>query len=316
MNVLPQADEPSGVRALLNKYDLRPRKRLGQHFLADPNILRKIVDAAQLSPQDVVLEIGPGLGMLTRRLAQAAGRVIAVELDEGMIGVLRGEMAHLTNLELVQGDILQLDPMALIQGPKSSELKPPLPYTVVANLPYYITSAAIRHLLEADPPPRRLVLTVQQEVAKRIVAKPGAMSLLAVSVQFYGQPRIVTRIPAGAFVPPPSVDSAVVCIDTFAPGGYDAVNGEGNTAAGQDGPTAVPVPDPKTFFRVARAGFGQKRKQLKNALAAGLGLSSADVITVMVRAGVEPHRRAQTLTLAEWANLACELDSFSSHMDS
>jgi 16S rRNA (adenine1518-N6/adenine1519-N6)-dimethyltransferase len=313
MNVFPQADEPPGVRALLDKYNLRPRKRLGQHFLADPNILRKIVDAARLSPQDVVLEIGPGLGMLTRRLAQAAGRVIAVELDEGMIGVLRGEMAHLPNLELVQGDILQLDPVALILGPESSELESPLSYTVVANLPYYITSAAIRHLLEADSPPRRLVLTVQLEVAKRIVAKPGDMSLLAVSVQFYGQPRIVARIPAGAFVPPPKVDSAVVCIDTFPPGRHDAVNSRGSIGASQDGSSAVPRPDPETFFRVARAGFGQKRKQLKNALATGLGLSSANVITAMVRAGVEPHRRAQTLSLTEWANLACEFDSYFSH---
>ncbi len=287
MNLLPHDEKSPGVRELLDKYDLRPRKGLGQHFLADPNVLHKIVEAAELSPEGVVLEIGPGLGMLTRQLAQAAGCVVAVELDEGMLGVLRGELAHLANLHLVQGDILQLDPATLIRDALPSNLQSPLEYTVVANLPYYITSAAIRHLLEADLPPRRLVLTVQREVAKRIVAGPGDMSLLAVSVQYYGQPRIVARIPAGAFVPPPKVDSAVVRIDTCIPGPSDA----------------------ETFFRVARAGFGQKRKQLKNALAAGLGRSSSDVSAAMARAGIDSHRRAQTLSLAEWVSLAREFGS-------
>lgn len=274
----------------MDKYKLRPRKELGQHFLVDPNILRKIVGAAELSPEAVVLEIGPGLGTLTQCLAQAAGRVVAVELDEGMIGLLRGELAHLSNLELVQGDILQIDPAELIRDPESSSPQSPLAYTVVANLPYYITSAVIRHLLEADPPPRRLVLTVQREVAKRIVAGPGDMSLLAVSVQFYGRPRVVAKIPAGAFIPPPRVDSAVICINTY-------------------GAPPVDVPSTQTFFRVVRAGFGQKRKQLKNTLAAGLGLPAGEVSTALARAGVDPRRRAQTLSLAEWASLARELVS-------
>jgi 16S rRNA (adenine1518-N6/adenine1519-N6)-dimethyltransferase len=300
MGFTPQADAPLRVRELLDKYNLRPRKGLGQHFLADPNILRKIVEAAELSPETAVLEIGPGLGTLTRLLARSAGRVVAVELDEAMLGLLREELAYLPNLELVQGDILQLDPVALIRGLKppnlqspnleSPNLQSPLIYTVVANLPYYITSAAIRHLLEANPPPRRLVLTVQREVAERMVAGPGDMSLLAVSVQFYGRPRIVAKISGGAFVPPPKVDSAVVRIDT-----YDA--------------PPVPVPDADAFFRVVRAGFGQKRKQLKNALVAGLGLPSAEVVGAMTRAGVDPRRRAQTLSLGEWADLVREIPS-------
>jgi 16S rRNA (adenine1518-N6/adenine1519-N6)-dimethyltransferase len=288
MGVSPQADRSPSLRDLLDKYNLRPRKGLGQHFLADPNILRKIVAAAELSPETVVLEIGPGLGTLTRQLVGSAGRVVAVELDEAMIGVLREELGHLSNLELVRGDILQLDPAQLIRGSRSLDLASPLEYVVVANLPYYITSAAMRHLLEADPPPTLLVLTVQREVALRIVARPGDMSLLAVSVQFYGQPRIVARIPAGAFVPPPQVDSAVVRIDTF--------------------PTPpIDVADIQAFFRVVRAGFGQKRKQLKNALAAGLGLPAAEVSAALTRAGVDPRRRAQTLSLDEWAGLAREL---------
>ena len=207
-----------------------------------------------------------------------------------MIGLLQSELSHLPNLEVVHGDILQLKPAALICDPNTDKFKSPPAFTVVANLPYYITSAAIRHLLEADPPPNRMVLTVQYEVAKRIVAKPGDMSVLAVSVQFYGQPQIVMKIPAGAFVPPPKVDSAVVRIDTYAAPRID-------------------VADSTTFFRVVRAGFGQKRKQLKNALASGLGLPSSEVATCMARAGVEPQRRAETLSLGEWANLAREFGS-------
>jgi 16S rRNA (adenine1518-N6/adenine1519-N6)-dimethyltransferase len=277
----------------LEKYDLRPRKGLGQHFLADPNLLRKIVEAADLSREDVVLEVGPGLGTLTRWLVRSAGQVIAVELDEAMVEVLRVELKALPNLEVVQGDILQLDPAALVRHHVPPGLRSSLGYIVVANLPYYITSAAIRHLLEAGRPPRRLVLTVQREVAQRIVAGPGDMSLLAVSVQFYGRPRIVARIPAGAFIPPPNVDSAVVRIDTY------------------ESPP-VDVPDTKAFFQVVRAGFGQKRKQLKNALAAGLGLPPPDVAAGMERAGVEPRRRAEMLTLEEWARLVWELAEYSS----
>jgi 16S rRNA (adenine1518-N6/adenine1519-N6)-dimethyltransferase len=276
---------PPGVRELLDRYNLRPRKGLGQHFLGDPNLLRKVVDAAELSPDALVLEIGPGLGTLTRRLAGTAGRVVAVELDAGMVYLLRQELGDVPNLEVVQGDILQADPVELLQRALPSDYRPPLEYVVVANLPYYITSAVIRHLLEVGRRPSRLVLMVQHEVARRIVAGPGDMSLLAVSVQFYGRPRIVARIPAGAFVPPPKVDSAVLRIDTY------------------DEPP-VHAPDVAAFFRVVRAGFAQKRKQLKNSLAGGLGLPDAVVSGAMLEAGVEPRRRAETLSLEEWARLA------------
>jgi 16S rRNA (adenine1518-N6/adenine1519-N6)-dimethyltransferase len=297
MNATSSSPVSPGVRDLLDKYNLRPRKGLGQNFLADPNILRKIVEAADLTPDATVLEIGPGLGMLTRFLSQAAGRVVAVELDEALFDLLRQELAGLPNLELVQGDILQLDVGELVKYQISNDKyqiggRPAAgggpSYTVVANLPYYITSAAIRHVQEATPPPRRIVLTVQREVAERIVAAPGELSLLAVSVQFYGRPRIVARIPAGAFVPPPKVDSAVVRIDTHpAP--------------------PVEVADVEAFFRVVRAGFGQKRKQIKNSLAAGLGLPGGEAAAALARAGIDPQRRAQTLSLAEWASLAREV---------
>jgi len=270
------------VSELLRHYQLHLRKGLGQHLLADPNVLDKIVQAAELTADSLVLEIGPGLGTLTRALARVAGRVIAVELDEAMVRVLRQELAGLPNLELVMGDILQLEPAALLASVTGAAGQP---YTVVANLPYYITSAVIRHLLECRRPPRRLVLTVQREVAQRIVAAPGDMSLLAVSVQFYGQPRLVARIPAGAFIPPPKVDSAVIRIDAHAA-------------------PPVEVPGASLFFRVVRAGFSQKRKQLRNSLSAGLGMSSQQVLDLMARAGIQPQRRAQTLSLAEWAALA------------
>ncbi len=270
-------DHPVALGDLLKRYGLQPRKELGQHFLSDPQLLDKIVQAAELAADVTVLEVGPGPGMLTRQLARVAGRVVAVELDEMMVNLLQHELEHLSNVEIVRGDILNLSPPALIGSP-------PIPYAVVANLPFYITSAVIRHLLEAEPPPFRLVLTVQLEVAQRIVAAPGDMSLLAVSVQFYGRPRIAMRIPAGAFVPPPQVDSAVLRIDTYSR-------------------PPVHVRGRRDFFRVVRAGFGQKRKQLKNALSAGLAMPVSGVTAALVESGIDPRRRAETLGLDEWATL-------------
>ncbi len=259
---------------------IRPKKSLGQHFLRSPHHLRRIVDAADLGPEDVVLEVGPGTGALTRYLVEHAGRVIAVEIDARLVQHLRETLGDFPNLTVLQGDILQMDPAALV----ARVLGEWRPYKVVANLPYYITSAILRHLLESSPPPRLLVLTVQKEVAQRIVARPPRMNLLAVSVQFYGEPRIVHTIPRGAFYPPPKVDSAVVRIDVFPR-------------------PRVDVPDKELFFRVVKAGFAQRRKQLRNALAAGLGLPPAVVVEALRQAHIEPTRRAETLTLEEWARL-------------
>jgi len=270
------------VHQLLKKYALSPKKSLGQNFLTDPNHRRKIIAAAELTAADVVLEIGPGLGALTAPLTEAVRAVVAVEMDARLASILTAELPAL-NLHVVQADILTLDPAATLAA-HLPNFSPGDDYVVVANLPYYITSAVIRHLLEAPHPPRRTVLTVQKEVAERIVAGPGAMSLLAVSVQFYGRPTLCHTIPASAFLPSPKVASAVVRIDRHpAP--------------------PVPVDDSARFFRVVRAGFGQKRKQLKNALAAGLGRSPAQVAAAMESVGVDPRRRAETLSLAEWAIL-------------
>jgi 16S rRNA (adenine1518-N6/adenine1519-N6)-dimethyltransferase len=263
-------------KALLESFQIEPRKSLGQNFLHDPNALEKIVTIAEVMPDDNVLEVGPGTGLLTERLARAARRVVSVELDERLAPVLEYALRPYPNVELIYQDILTVDVAALFR---------PQPYLVVANVPYYITSAILRHVLESEHRPRRLVLTVQQEVAERLIAKPDDMSILSVSVQFYGRPRIVSRLKSGAFWPRPDVDSAIVRIDTYAR-------------------PPVDVPDEATFFRVVRAGFSQKRKQLKNALGSGLALDTTALNTVFNAAEIDPRRRAETLTLAEWAQLA------------
>ncbi|MCO5245143.1 MAG: 16S rRNA (adenine(1518)-N(6)/adenine(1519)-N(6))-dimethyltransferase RsmA [Anaerolineae bacterium] len=261
---------------VLRRHDLRLKKGLGQNFLADPVHLDRIVAAAELTSDDVVLEIGPGVGTLTVRLAQRAGRVVAVELDAALLPVLAEMLAGQSNVSVVQGDILQFDPAVLV-GEQS--------YKVVANLPYYITSAAIRHLLTATRPPELVVLTIQREVAQRIVAHSPDMSLLAVSVQYYARPELVARIPAGAFYPPPKVDSAIIRLRRW-----------------ETPPVEVSSDD--QFFAVVKAGFGQRRKQLRNSLGSGLSIGGDAADRLLTAAGVDPTRRAETLTLDEWAAIA------------
>lgn len=272
MNEIP----PLNAAALLKRHGLRARKGLGQNFLQDPLALEKIVEAAGIRPEDTVLEIGPGLGSLTRYLAQAAREVVAVELDRELLAPLKAVLASHPNVRVIHGDILELAPSELIEDGS---------YIVAANIPYYITSAVIRHLLESETRPRRIVLTVQKEVAERICALPGDLSLLALSVQVYGSPRIAARIPAGAFFPPPRVDSAVLSVDVY--------------------PTPLISADLlDTFFRLTKAGFSQKRKTLRNSLASGLHISTAETASLLERAGIDPQRRAETLSLDEWGKLS------------
>lgn len=270
---------PLNAAALLKRYDLRAHKGLGQNFLQDSLALEKIVAAAEVQPSDTVLEIGPGLGSLTRYLAVSAREVVAVELDQNLLPPLKTVLAPYQNIRLIHGDILELSPKDLITRPG---------YLVVANIPYYITSAVIRHLLENEPKPRRIVLTVQKEVAQRICAQPGDMSLLALSVQVYGEPRIAAQIPAEAFFPAPKVDSAVLCIDIF----------------------SAPLIKPELldfFFKLIKAGFSQKRKTLRNSLSAGLHISPTETADLLGRANVDPQRRAETLSIEEWERLAKNL---------
>jgi 16S rRNA (adenine1518-N6/adenine1519-N6)-dimethyltransferase len=262
----------------------------------DPAHRARIVAAAELTRDDTVLEIGPGPGVLTELIAEQAGRVIAVELDDRLIPLLRDRFAGQPHVSIVHADILKVDVGALMleagswkleagKQPAASNQQPVSSYKVIANLPYYLTSAVIRQLVESTPSPERLVLTVQREVAERMVAAPPEMSLLALGVQFYCTGQIVEKIPAGAFYPVPKVDSAVVRLD-------------------RRPEPAVPGVASEAFFRVARAGFSQPRKQLRNSLAAGLRLAPAAAEAWLTAAGIDPRRRAETLTLAEWGALA------------
>jgi len=271
-------------RRLLQYYGIKPDKRLGQHFLADAGPVRAAVEAAELGPADTVLEVGPGLGILTHALTERAGRVIAVELDARMRKVLADQLGHRENLTVVDADILAVDPAALVGAPEGVRGRL-AGYKVVANLPYQITSAVLRHLLEARVRPERLVVMLQKEVAERIMARPGDMSILAVAVQLYARPSLVCLVSPEAFLPPPKVDSAILRLDVYPD-------------------LALPLADLDRFFRVVRAGFGQKRKQLRNSLGAGLGLSAQEAAEHLVASGIDPQRRAETLSLEEWGRLA------------
>lgn len=257
----------------------RPRKRLGQHFLADRRILQRILAAAHLSPGDTVIEVGAGRGVLTQGLAEAAGCVIAVEIDEALCEQIRLRLAPYPNVAIVCGDILALPPEELLARAGAAA-----PYVVVANLPYYIASAVLRRFLEAPTPPQRLIIMVQAEVAESMAAEPGRMSLLSVATQFYARPRILFYVPPRAFRPPPKVRSAVVQLDVRPQ-------------------PAVTVDDREAFFRLARAGFAARRKQLRNVLAIGLGLEPPAAEALLASAAIDSQRRAQTLSIEEWARL-------------
>lgn len=256
---------------LLQQHGLSPKKSLGQNFIYDDSILAKIAGAAELVPRDEVLEIGPGLGALTQHLSHLVRRVVAVELDGRLIPIFQEQLFDYTNIELIQADILDIDPADYFDKD----------YKVVANVPYYITGAILRHLLESAAKPTLVVMTVQQEVAERLTAEPGKLSLLAISVQFYGEVEIVETIKAGAFWPRPDVDSAVIRINL-----YDK--------------RVVEPHQEKAFFSLVKAGFSQKRKQLQKNLRAINGDKTA-VRKLLQSAGVDGTRRAETLDLSEWA---------------
>ncbi|HZU14176.1 MAG TPA: 16S rRNA (adenine(1518)-N(6)/adenine(1519)-N(6))-dimethyltransferase RsmA [Chloroflexota bacterium] len=253
---------------------MRPRKRLGQNFLRDRTFLQKILDAADLQPNDQVLEIGSGTGVLTAEIVKAAAKLIAIELDDALANTLSADYAGNPRVTVWHGNALDFDPCEHFDTP----------YKLLGNIPYYITGPILRHYLESACTPSVMVLMVQREVAQRMVAAPGHLSLLGVSVQFYAQPEIVSRVPPGAFYPPPRVESAIVRLV----------------------PRQPPVPRGRhqRFFQLARAGFGTRRKTLTNALGIGLYISRDEARNLLDAAGIDPHRRAETLTLGEWARLA------------
>lgn len=249
-----------------------PNKALGQHWLDDDDSLNAMLQAAEVSAGDTVLEIGPGLGTLTRKLVVTAEKVIAVEFDDRLASSLSGRVPA-DNLEVVQQDILNFDLTQLPAG-----------YKVVANIPYYLTSNLIRVLSESSNQPQKAVLLIQKEVAERVAAKPGAMSVLSVAAQFYWQVGLDRVVLAELFTPPPKVDSQIVVL------------------------TRRPAPlfadvDAKALFRLVKAGFGERRKTLRNSLSGGLHLSKEQVEALLASAGIDAGLRAQNLTLDQWHNL-------------
>lgn len=252
---------------------MKPNKRLGQHLLIDKKAMAKVVAAAQITKSDVILEIGPGTGLLTKELAQRAKKVIAIEKDLAMVDILGKTLKEYKNVEIISGDALSY------KVPKVCKV-----YKVVANIPYYITSPLIRMFLEAENPPTEMILMIQKEVARRICAKPPNMSILAVSVQFYATPKIISYVPKGCFWPVPNVDSAIIKIT---PNKMDARRPSYND----------------DFFRVVKAGFLHPRKKLINNLAEGLTMNKEAVLCWLASSKIDPASRAETLTIKNWLDL-------------
>jgi 16S rRNA (adenine1518-N6/adenine1519-N6)-dimethyltransferase len=254
----------------------RRRKSLGQHFLADARIANRIVAAAELDGSDTVVEIGPGAGVLTRRLVEQAGKVVAVELDQRLGEELPERLECPPNLAVVPGDGRDVDPDALV-GVGT-------PYKVVANLPYYAAAPIVRRFLETVRPPTLMVVMVQREVADAMNARPGEFTLLSVATQFYAEPSVVAQAPARCFRPPPKVSSTVLKL---------AVRAE----------PAAAVADKEAFFALVKAGFNAPRKQLRNSLILGTGAPAETVSVALDDAGIDGQRRPATLGIGEWAAL-------------
>jgi 16S rRNA (adenine1518-N6/adenine1519-N6)-dimethyltransferase len=267
---------PKNIVTAVISAKARARKALGQHFLVDNSILDRIAAAAELTPEDVVAEVGPGLGALTRRLVQQAGWVAAIEMDAELAASLPARLGNPSNLTVVEADARSVDIASLV----GEETR----YKVVANLPYYAANPIIRRFLESEPRPSLMVVMVQREVAQSMIASPGEMSILSVAVQYYAAPSLVCNVPPRAFRPPPKVTSSVVKLRL------------------RERP-AVEVADSAAFFMLVRAGFSAPRKQLRNSLAQGLGVSGDEAGRLLAWAEVDGKRRAETLSLEEWAEI-------------
>jgi 16S rRNA (adenine1518-N6/adenine1519-N6)-dimethyltransferase len=260
------------IKQVLAMYGVRPDNDLGQNFLVEPKYLEMIIDAAEPLKGVVALEVGPGMGVLTLELSKRAREVIAVELDPRMVEIAKTVCLKCTNLTVKNQDIRTYDPTDIGN------------YKLVANIPYYLTSHIIRKFLEEKNKPKEIVLMVQKEVAQRICATPNKMTVLTISVQFYGNPKMIGIVPRDAFYPTPQVDSAIVKITPYTTPLFSDV-------------------DETKFFRLVKAGFGEKRKQLINSISGGFGEDKNYIAEVLKSAGVHPERRAETLTLAEWRSI-------------
>lgn len=275
---------PKALKELLARHGFRFSKSLGQNFLIDENILHKIIEGARITDKDMVLEIGPGVGTLTRAIAQQAASVTAVEIDSALLPILEETLKEFSNTRVIHGDILKLDITQLINDNFKDQS-----FKVVANLPYYITTPIIMRFLEEEQPFSTMVVMIQKEVAERMAAKPSskAYGALSVAVQFYTKPRIVGLVPASVFMPPPKVDSIVIALDK------------------RETP-AVDVKDRASFFRVVKALFSQRRKTLLNTLSSAqlVNMDKEELKKSLISLGIDPQRRGETLTLEEMAKIS------------
>jgi 16S rRNA (adenine1518-N6/adenine1519-N6)-dimethyltransferase len=266
--------DPSVIQSLCRQYQIEPKRERGQHFLVNRNIQAKIIQVAALDPQATVLEIGPGLGSLTEGLIRSCGQVIAVELDRRLARFLGWRFKGESKLRVIQDDIRTVNLPELGLRDRA--------YDLVSNLPYQITSLVLRNFLSLLPRPRRITLVIQREVAERLIAPKGKKSLLAISVEYFSTVRLHTLIPATAFWPKPEIESALITLDPL---------------ASRDGL------DESEFFRVVRAGFSSRRKQLHNSLAAGLQLDQMEILKNLEKSSINPKTRAQDLALEDWMRL-------------
>jgi len=272
------------IKNQLNEYNLKPNKRLGQSFLINKKVLQKIIKTANISKNETVLEIGPGLGVLTKELAEEARKVIAIEKDKQMADALKEILKDYKNVEIIVGDILEILRGRALKHTTFAKIvcfkARPLDYKVVANIPYYLTSPLIRKFLESANPPKEMILLVQKEVAQRICAKPPKMNLLATSVQFYAKPKIISYVSKSSFWPEPKVDSAIIKIIT------------------KNSP-----PDSKRFFQIVKAGFSHPRKQLANNLSKELNIEKEKIKKALAECNLNIQARAQNLSVKDWKSL-------------
>jgi 16S rRNA (adenine1518-N6/adenine1519-N6)-dimethyltransferase len=286
------------IRYLCQKYNIRPSRRRGQNFLIDKKVLEKIIQAANLSRSDLILEIGPGLGVLTKELARRVRKVIAVELDSRLVRVLKKEMEDYGNVEIIEGDILKLQitnskfqirNSRQIQNSKKWQATS---YKLIANLPYQITSPVLHKFLTEEPKPYEMILMVQKEVAERIISKPGKMNLLSILVQFYAQPELITYVSKNSFWPRPKVDSALIKISL--------INGRFFRRYSPEKKKFME----KEFFKIVRLGFKNRRKQLRNNLAASLKIEKEKLEKIFKVLNLPFSARAQELSLEKWVSLS------------
>jgi len=322
------------IKKILAENATWAKKNYGQHFLVDENILSEIVEAADIQSNDVIVEVGPGLGVLTEKLLEKAGQVFAIEADEFLAGylekrfnsnVIASEREAIyqadchglrprndKNLTLIKGDGLKvLDSMEFKKNVLSKN------YKFVANIPYSITSKLLRILLENEYPPTSITCLVQKEVAERIIAKPGSMSLLSLSVQYYGEPKIIAKVPAGAFWPPPKIESAILKISNIKHSQARELPNLEDSSRPASGQTELNKQDKfriesgmtegKQVFRIARMGFSSKRKTLVNNLVGGLRIAKEEAIDIIKSVGLNENIRAQELSVEQWQKLANKL---------